>query len=95
MTNWSPSIAFFQLALLYPLVAFGATPIGPGTDEFDARVRPFFKTYCIKCHGPDKSKGGLTLHTLDGDLASGRGLERWEDVLDALESVAMPPETEP
>jgi len=95
MTSWSQAIVFFQLTLLCPLVAFGATPIAPGTDEYDARVRPFFKAYCIKCHGPDKSKGELTLHTLDGDLASGRGLERWEDVLDALESVEMPPEDEP
>jgi len=57
-------------------------------------VRPFFKAHCIKCHGPDKSKRELSLHTLDGDLASGRGLERWEAVLDALESGVMPPEDE-
>ncbi len=95
MTCWSQAFVFFLSALLCPLVAFGATPIAPGTDGYDARVRPFFKAYCIKCHGPDKSKGELTLHTLDGDLASGRGIERWEDVLDALKFGEMPPEDEP
>ncbi|MDP7020275.1 MAG: DUF1592 domain-containing protein [Pirellulaceae bacterium] len=95
MTNWCHTVVFFQLALLCPLVALGAAPIAPGTDGYDARVWPFFKAHCIKCHGPDKSKSELTLHTLDGDLASGRGLDRWEDVLEALESGAMPPEDEP
>ena len=52
----------------------------------------FFKTHCIQCHGPDKSKGELTLHTLDGDLAAGADLDRWEQVLEALESGVMPPE---
>ncbi len=95
MTRWSQAIVLFQLVLQCPLVACGAAPIAPGTDGYDAHVRPFFKAHCIKCHGPDKSKGELTLHTLDGDLASGRGIERWEDVLDALGSGVMPPEDEP
>ena len=46
------------------------------------------------CHGPEKSKGQISLHTLDGDLSSGRELERWEDVLEMLESGEMPPEDE-
>ena len=92
MTRWSQAIVLFLLVVQCPLVAFGATPIAPSTDGYDARVRPFFKAHCIKCHGPDKSKGELTLHTLDGDLALGRGLERWEDVLDALKFGEMPPE---
>lgn len=95
MTRWSQAIVLFLLVVQCPLVAFGATPIAPSTDGYDARVRPFFKAHCIKCHGPEKSKGELTLHTLDGDLTSVRGLERWEDVLDALETGAMPPEDEP
>ena len=94
MTRWSQAIVLFPLVFQCPLVASGATPIGSGTKGYDARVRPFFKAYCTKCHGPDKSKGELTLHTFDGDLTSGRGLERWEDVLDALKLGEMPPEDE-
>jgi len=94
MTRRGQAIVFLFSALLCPLAALGDTQIAPGTDGYDGLVRPFFKTHCIKCHGPDKSKGELTLHTLDGDLASGGGLERWEDVLDALKSGAMPPEDE-
>ena len=94
MTRRGQAIVFLLLALLCPLVALGDTPIAPGTDGYDGLVRPFFKAHCIKCHGPDKSKGELTLHTLDGDLPSGRGIERWEEGLDALKSGEMPPEDE-
>ena len=68
--------------------------IPPGAEGHKSHVKVFFDTYCIKCHGPDKSKGKLTLHTLDGDLSSGQGLERWEDILDVLEFGEMPPEDE-
>lgn len=95
MTSWCHAILLIQLMSLSPLVATGTTVVAQGKDKYDAQVRPFFNTYCIRCHGPNKSKGELTLHTLDGDLTSGQGLDRWEDVLDALESGVMPPEDEP
>ena len=62
--------------------------------SFEKEVVPFFEKYCIRCHGPEKSKGQISLHTLDGDLSTGRDLERWEDVLEMLESGEMPPEDE-
>ena len=62
--------------------------------EFDTLVAPFFKVYCIKCHGPDENKGKITLHTLDADLSAGRELEHWDLILDMLKSGGMPPEDE-
>jgi hypothetical protein len=62
--------------------------------EFDTRIKPFFEANCIQCHGPKKSKGKVTLHTLDGDLSGGQDSERWEEVLDMLKSGEMPPEDE-
>ena len=62
--------------------------------SFKKEVVPFFEEHCIRCHGPEKSKGQISLHTLDGDLSTGRELERWEDVLEMLESGEMPPEDE-
>ncbi len=53
--------------------------------------RAFFKDNCIRCHGPEKSKGKVTLH----DLEPGEKLETWERVLEALEHGEMPPEDEP
>ena len=65
------------------------------TGEFDSRIKPFFEANCIDCHGPKKSKGKVTLHTLEGDLSTGKDLERWETILDMLKSGEMPPEDEP
>ena len=63
-------------------------------EEFDRVVAPFFKTHCVKCHGPEKQKGKVTLHNVDSGLAAGKSLERWELILEVLESGEMPPEEE-
>lgn len=71
-----------------------AMEIPQGEVGFESHIKPFFKAHCIECHGPDKSKGKITVHSLDGDLAAGQELDRWEHILDALEQVDMPPEEE-
>ena len=71
-----------------------AADIPSGKTGFESQIKPFFKNYCIECHGPEKSKGKITLHSLDGDLARGQDLERWELILDVLEHEDMPPEGE-
>ncbi|MDG2124356.1 MAG: DUF1592 domain-containing protein, partial [Verrucomicrobiales bacterium] len=72
------------------------TTVAPAADPagFDAKVAPFLKTHCIDCHGPDKAKGKITLHTLDGHFAQD-DLEHWELIMEMLESGEMPPEDEP
>lgn len=72
-----------------------AAPIPGGIDGYKTHVKPFFETHCVECHGPEKSKGKITLHSLDGDLSAGQELERWELILDMLEHAEMPPEYEP
>lgn len=74
--------------------AASAADIPLGKTGFESQIKPFFKNYCIECHGPEKSKGKITLHSLDGDLARGQDLERWELILDVLEHEDMPPEGE-
>jgi hypothetical protein len=72
-----------------------AAEIPGGTEGFKSKVMPFFEANCIDCHGPKKSKGKITLHTLDGGFSSAEGMEHWETILDMLESGEMPPEDEP
>ena len=62
--------------------------------DFESVVMPFFKANCVKCHGPEKAKGKVTLHDLDGDLGKGKALKRWELILDVLKAGKMPPEEE-
>ena len=35
-------------------------------DHFEKKVRPLFQAHCVKCHGPDQTKGGLRLDTAEG-----------------------------
>lgn len=94
MNSW---IQAFSLSLLTTVSIFGnvGQPLkANGLDEYKKLVKPFFETHCVRCHGPSENKGMITLHSLDGDLSSGQELDRWESILDVLESGEMPPEDE-
>ena len=81
--------------LLTPIIPdLKAENISAGIESFKTKVQPFFKEHCHRCHGPKKSKGKMTLHTLDGELSTGREIERWEKILDMLKDGEMPPEDE-
>ncbi len=71
-----------------------AQSLGADLAGYQKSVAPFFKTYCVKCHGPEKSKGGIAVHTLGGDLSAGQELEKWESVLEMLGMGEMPPSDE-
>ena len=101
-SNYVAILAFlFCAALAYCIGTAGtansmaAQALPAGLSGFQKGVSPFFKTYCVKCHGPEKSKGGITVHSLDGDLSAGQELDKWESVLKMLESGEMPPIDEP
>ena len=81
--------------ILVTLGAASGAEIASGDAGFRADVLPFFNTHCVGCHGPKKSKGEITLHTLNGEFSAGPALDRWELILEMLESGEMPPEDEP
>jgi hypothetical protein len=64
------------------------------TAGFDQVIKPFFKSHCVKCHGPKKKKGKLALHTIQNDLDTADGSERWTEILNQLTFDEMPPPTE-
>ncbi|MEM7391957.1 MAG: DUF1592 domain-containing protein [Verrucomicrobiota bacterium] len=56
-------------------------------DPFDA----FATQYCIRCHGPEKQKGQLTLHDMEPDFSPGLPLERWRLIEEQIRFHDMPP----
>ena len=57
-------------------------------------LQPFLKTYCIKCHGPEKQKADRRfdqLFALDNVLDDA---EMFQEILDQLNLAAMPPDDE-
>jgi mono/diheme cytochrome c family protein len=49
------------LAGLIPIAGPAADPPRPAAADFDRDVKPLLAAHCLKCHGPDKQKGGLRL----------------------------------
>jgi len=66
----------------------------PAADRNEGVLRPFLKSYCLRCHGPQVQKAdrrfdGLTSTALNADAA-----ELLQEILDQLNLAAMPPEDE-
>ena len=61
--------------------------------EDRVQSQKFFKTYCVSCHGKEKSKAGLRLDQFDAPQWNDPRL--LNDIYTALESGEMPPEDAP
>jgi len=54
--------------MLSMTLSFLATAgLAAGADvDFVKEIKPIFEKSCLKCHGPEKPKGGLSFHTYEG-----------------------------
>jgi hypothetical protein len=64
------------VCLLAPRASLRAAPAPPAptpaqAEFFEKTVRPILANNCLKCHGPDKQKGGLRLDSRDAILRGG------------------------
>ena len=57
-----------SLALPSSLLALLFGSASAAEVDFQRDIQPIFAEYCLECHGPDDSKGGLTLTSRDGVL---------------------------
>jgi mono/diheme cytochrome c family protein len=56
------------------------------------RHRALFKDHCVACHGPEKQKGKFRVDELPLEINTIEHAEKWQKVLNALNSGEMPPE---
>src|SRR3954465_15522928 len=61
---------FAVLGVALSLEVEGAAP------DFAREVRPIFERHCLKCHGPEKQKGGLRYDLKEGAFKIGESGER-------------------
>ncbi|NBV34261.1 MAG: DUF1592 domain-containing protein [Proteobacteria bacterium] len=54
--------------------------------------RQFFESYCTECHNADKQKGKLRLDNVSLKLDSVENAERWQKILNQINSGEMPPD---
>lgn len=65
----------------------------PDSATFDNEITPFLRTHCLKCHGPDAQESLFRVDEhLPNDFLSHAGTSRWHEVLNMLNTGAMPPE---
>ena len=81
----------FRLALLATLLALTSA----GAADFAKEVRPVLETFCFKCHGAERAKGGVKLHEASDLAALYRDPLLWDKVLVELRDEAMPPDDKP
>jgi hypothetical protein len=92
-----------RLLLGFALLSVGAPPCAAPTQEKDRpaplsygrNFRPLLETYCFRCHGAEKPKGGLNLSAFKEDDAVGSDPKTWQKVLRQLRDEQMPPENRP
>lgn len=81
-----------RLVLLL-LICAGANSVQAESREREV-LQPFLKSYCIKCHGPDKQKGDRRFDRLSAVENGTEDAELLQEILDQLNLTTMPPEDE-
>ena len=81
------------VALLF-LCASVAKAGEPAPARLDETQRAFFKDYCVQCHNAKKQKGKLRLDDISFAIDSIENADRWQKILNKLNSGEMPPEDE-
>ena len=87
----SPS-SLFPLLLLATSLASAAD--APPQAVMNERHRALFKEHCVSCHGTDKQKGKFRVDDLSFTIQDLASAERWQKILNAMNSGDMPPEDE-
>jgi hypothetical protein len=78
------------IALCLPATtAFAAAP------EYERDVLPFLKRHCYSCHDAKQAKAGFRLDQLGTDFLRGTTADDWHEVINQINSGAMPPEDQP
>jgi hypothetical protein len=78
------------LPVLFASLAFAAED-APEV-RLDAKHQQLFKETCVSCHGPDKQKGHFRIDQLSLKVDTVETAERWQKVLNQINSGEMPPE---
>ena len=85
------SFRITKVAAFLLLVADARASKGLAEDRMQSQQ--FFKTYCVSCHGAEKSKADLRLDQIDAPQWNDPSL--LNDIYEAIESGEMPPEDAP
>lgn len=66
-----------------------------GSVHGDEPFEGFLKKHCVACHGPEKMKGDVRIDQLSRDFKLGADTHHWAELIEQVNSGAMPPKKEP
>jgi hypothetical protein len=92
-SRWSSAISVAVAA--HGALAGAALPeraFAPGTEQL---IQGFLHASCLECHAGPDTGAGVRLDDLPLDIANVDTAERWQKVLDVLNSGEMPPQEKP
>ncbi|MEX1048741.1 MAG: DUF1592 domain-containing protein [Akkermansiaceae bacterium] len=81
-------------AALPCLLSTFAVAAEPPQGVFPEKHREVLEKHCFACHNAEKQRGKFRLDDLPLSISDNRSAERWQKVLNALNSGDMPPEDE-
>lgn len=86
--------ALLTIGISTPLPLQPAAAADPAQPMMGEQHRALLKENCLSCHNETKKKGGIRLDDLPFAVNNGQAAERWQQVLDQMNSGDMPPEDE-
>lgn len=86
--------AILTAVALGPLALSGVAAESRPRAAMQEKHRALFKEHCVSCHGPEKQKGKFRVDDLPFSITTVEVAEKWQKVLNAMNSGDMPPEDE-
>jgi mono/diheme cytochrome c family protein len=77
------------------VVPAASAPLSADSQQlYDAKVKPFLTTHCIKCHNDKKANAGLRIDNLGTDFLAGKTADHWKEIIDNINLGKMPPKSQ-
>ena len=91
---------FNRVTILFPLLLFFthlclAQVDDPRQRHFNRTVQPILRKHCFSCHNEEDKKGGIALSDFYFISSIVRRGELWQNVVEQIETKAMPPDIKP
>jgi mono/diheme cytochrome c family protein len=86
-------LRIFPFAIL-AICGDASAAVEPPHAVMPEKFRALFKENCVSCHNVDKRKGSFRVDDLPFTITDVQVAEKWQKVLDAMNSGDMPPEDE-
>jgi hypothetical protein len=90
-----PIRTFWTIGAAALLCGAGAVGAAAPTARMEAGHAAFLQATCGKCHAGEDTDSGVRLDDLPLEITTTEGADRWQKVMNVLNSGEMPPEDEP